>query len=82
MDNFGCDDIDTIQVNVFAFDFDVVTKDSFCVNEPSSVNLNIVNPDDYNITWSPSQYIQSGANTTNPVILPIDGIRLQPGLTT
>ena len=77
VDNFGCDDTDTIQVNVFAFDFDVVTKDSFCVNEPSSVNLNIVNPDDYNITWSPSQYIQSGANTTNPVILPIDGIRLQ-----
>lgn len=75
-DNFGCEDLDTVSVSVFRFDYDVALKDSFCINEASKISLNIANPDDFVITWSPSQYIQSGANTTQPTILPISGIEL------
>lgn len=80
IDNFGCEDLDTVSVTVFKFDYNVALKDSFCVNEASKITLNIANPNDYIITWSPSQYIQSGANTTQPTILPISGIQLQLAL--
>lgn len=72
-DIYGCTDRDTFSLDVFRFDFSIDTKDSLCVNEPSEIKLNINPAEDYDILWSPAAYIVSGANTVEPVILPIEG---------
>lgn len=72
-DIFGCTDSDTISVNIFKFDYTVDIKDSLCVNEPTEIKLNILNPQAYEIVWSPADLIVSGANSVNPVISSPEG---------
>lgn len=70
-DEHGCEAFDTINVSIFRFDFDVDTEtsDSLCVNQPTSIKLDIANPEDYDIEWFPKEAIVSGQNTDQPVIL-------------
>ena len=67
----GCSDSISLLVNVFNFQFAIEAKDSFCVNEQSQLKLNIQNPNDYIITWTPPDIIVSGGNTTTPSIIPV-----------
>lgn len=39
-----------------------------CNDQPSSLNINIVNPENYTYLWSPSAFIISGGNTSSPVV--------------
>lgn len=48
-------------------------KDSLCVNEPTEIKLNILNPQAFEIVWSPADLIVSGANSVNPVISSPEG---------
>jgi gliding motility-associated-like protein len=73
-DVFNCTDTDTINVNVFEFKFDIAAKDSLCVNEPAQIMLNIQNPTQYAITWSPVDKIVTGGNTTSPTITVSDSV--------
>jgi len=67
-DIYGCTDSDTITVKYFKFQYSFDFKDSLCVNEPTSIKLNLTNPDLYEIQWSPSGIIVSGGTTVSPVI--------------
>lgn len=70
-DIYGCKDRDTVSIDIFRFSFDVDIKDSLCLNTPSQITLNLNQPQDYEISWSPADCIVSGANSPNPVILPV-----------
>jgi gliding motility-associated-like protein len=70
-DIYGCTDRDTVNIDIFKFSFDVDVKDSLCLNTPTQITLNIAQPQDYEILWSPSDCIVSGGNTVSPVILPV-----------
>jgi gliding motility-associated-like protein len=74
IDIFKCSDTDTINVNVLDFNFNIEAKDSLCINEPSQIKLNIQNPTQYVINWSPANKIVSGGNTTMPTITVSDSI--------
>lgn len=77
VDQNGCTDSDTVTVGVFEFDYSISSNDSLCVNEPTKIQLNINNPQDYIITWSPSENIIDGINTPSPTVLPKEGITYQ-----
>lgn len=64
----GCIDSDTILVSVFNFDYGVNLKDTLCVDNPSEISLELDNAGDYDIMWGPDDCIESGENTTNPII--------------
>ena len=72
----GCSDSISFFVNVFNFQFAIEAKDSFCVNEQSQLKLNIQNPNDYIITWTPPDVIVSGGATTTPTIIPVAGKKI------
>lgn len=76
-DIYGCTDADTISINIFKFQYSIDTKDSLCVDEPTQITLNINPAADYDIAWSPSECIVSGGNTTQPIILPVEGKELK-----
>jgi gliding motility-associated-like protein len=76
-DIYNCFDKDTIFATVFKFDYNINIADSLCLNENSTVNLSITNPNDYTFTWSPAELIVSGANTASPVIKGIAGVDLK-----
>ncbi|MBK8347510.1 MAG: gliding motility-associated C-terminal domain-containing protein [Saprospiraceae bacterium] len=44
-----------------------------CNNQPSTLQINVTNPNDYTYEWSPTSVIISGAQTPNPVV------KVEPG---
>lgn len=70
IDDNGCEDTDTVSVNLFRFVFDIRTEsgDSLCENQPGFINLNVADPNDYIIEWYPSNVIVSGQNTVRPEV--------------
>jgi gliding motility-associated-like protein len=72
-DIYGCIDTDTIAARPFVFDFDIKVADSICINENTTITLDIQNPLDYTYQWSPSDVVISGANTISPTIKGVEG---------
>ena len=50
---------------------------NFCANVPSTLTLNINNPNDYTFTWSPLSAIVSGGNTNTPVVRVTQGQQIR-----
>ncbi len=50
------------------FIFDVDVPEVFCLDQPTPLLLNIVNPALYDFLWTPSECVVSGANTKDPQI--------------
>lgn len=72
-DQYGCTKEDSVFIKIFKFEYDIAIADSLCVNENSTINLNITDPASYDITWTPPNIVIAGSNTTTPTIRGIDG---------
>jgi gliding motility-associated-like protein len=72
----GCKEIKEIVPDIkapFVYNF----TGAVCNNQPSTVNINITNPNDYTYVWSPANLIVSGGNTASPVIKVTSGQQLK-----
>ncbi len=72
----GCKETKNISPNV---NNPVVSNFSgnFCANVPSTLTLNISNPNDYTFTWSPLSAIVSGGTTNTPVVRVTQGQQIR-----
>lgn len=67
VDDNGCPFSDTLDVNVFDFDYELIIPEVYCAGEEVETGIEVEGGLDYIYEWGPADCIVSGGNTANPI---------------